>query len=238
MVIGALQVKIKLMALYLTNLWNTFLGQAQQLWDGIAVFVLPVIGAALILLIGWFLAFFLGRLVKKILGQNNIDWEKAFSGLKLSDVFEERLGLSTDVGAFLGWLVKWFLIIASFMAAISVLQLGSVNFFLKDLAEFLPVAVTASLIVFAGFFVGKFVDEAIVRLIAAVGVNASVGGTAARWIIIAFTILAAARYLNLQLDLLWPRFVDFLVFAGAIAVGFGFSSRASAWFESVKSRFQ
>jgi hypothetical protein len=226
-----------MIAYYLTTWWQTFLAAMIQLWNGIAAAAIPFIGAALILLIGWFLAFFFGRLIKKILGQDNINWDKALSGIKLAKLLEDRLGLSTDVGAFLGWFVKWFLIIASFMAAVNVLQFQTVNSFLGELVGFLPMAITAALIVFLGFFLGKFIDQVITRLIAAIGVNASVGGAVARWIIIAFSILAAARYLNLQLDLLWPRFIDFLVFAGAIAVGFGFSSRAGEWLEKIKSRF-
>ncbi|KKS38459.1 MAG: Conserved TM helix repeat-containing protein [Parcubacteria group bacterium GW2011_GWA2_42_14] len=211
---------------------------ATQLWNGIAGTFAPLLGAALVLLIGWFLAVFLGQLIKKILGEKNIAWSRAFSGLGLTDILEDRLGLSTDVGAFLGWFVKWFLIIASFMAAISIFQLHAVNSFLGEMIGFLPFAVSAAMIVFLGFFFGKFIDRVIVRLIGVIGVKADVAGATSRWIIIAFSILAAARYLNLQLDLLWPRFVDFLVFAGAIAVGFGFSSRAGEWLENIKSRFQ
>jgi hypothetical protein len=227
-----------MIATYLTNWWETFLATATQLWNGVAGTFAPLLGAALVLLIGWFLAVFIGQLIKKILGEKNIAWSRAFSAIGLTDVLEDRLGLSTDVGAFLGWLVKWFLIIASFMATMSILQLYAVNSFLGQMFGFLPFAVTAAIIVFLGFFFGKFIDRIIVRLIGVIGVKADVAGMAARWIIVAFSILAAARYLNLQLDLLWPRFVDFLVFAGAIAVGFGFSSRAGEWLENIKSRFQ
>lgn len=222
---------------YLTNWWENLLAAFSQLWRGIAGTFAPLLGAALILLVGWFLAVFLGRVIKKILGEKNIAWSRAFSGIGLSDILENRLGLSTDVGAFLGWLMKWFLFIASFMAAMSVLKLQAVNSFLGQIVGFLPLAVTAAIIVFLGFFLGKFIDQVIVRLIGVIGVKADVAGAAARWIIIAFSILAAAQYLNLQLDLLWPKFVDFLVLAGAIAVGFGFSSRAGEWLEKIKSRF-
>lgn len=227
-----------MIALYLTNWWNTFLAAFSQLWNGILGAFAPLLGAALILFVGWFLAIFLGQLIKKILGEKNIAWSKAFSGIGLDEVLEDRFGLSTDIGAFLGWLVKWFLIITSFMAAMSVLELHTVNSFLGQLVDFLPFAVTAALIIFLGFFFGKFIDQIITRLIGVMGIKADVAGAAARWIIIAFSILAAARYLNFQLDLLWPKFVDFLVFAGAIAVGFGFSSRAGEWLENIKSRFQ
>ena len=227
-----------MIATYFTNWWETFLAALFELGSGVAGTFAPLLGAALVLLIGWFLAVFIGQLIKKILGEKNIAWSRAFSAIGLTDVLEDRLGLSTDVGAFLGWFVKWFLIIASFMATMSILQLYAVNSFLGQMFGFLPFAVTAAIIVFLGFFFGKFIDRIIVRLIGVIGVKADVAGMAARWIIVVFSILAAARYLNLQLDLLWPRFVDFLVFAGAIAVGFGFSSRAGEWLENIKSRFQ
>lgn len=222
---------------YLTDWWEILLATFSQLWRGIAGTFAPLLGAVLILFIGWFLAVFLGQVIKKILGEKNIAWSRAFSGIGLSNILENRLGLSTDVGAFLGWLVKWFLIIASFTAAMSVLQLHAVNSFLGQLVGFLPLAVAAAIIVFLGFFLGKFIDQVIVRLIGVIGVKADVAGAVARWIIIAFSILAAARYLNLGLDLLWPKFIDFLVFAGAIAIGFGFSSKAQEWLEKIKSRF-
>ena len=221
---------------YLTNWWGGIQEAFSQLWKGVAGVFAPLLGAALILFIGWFLAVFLGRVIKKILGEKNIAWSRAFSGIGLSDIWENRLGLSTDVGAFLGWMVKWFVIIASFMAAMSVLQLKSVNGFLGQLAGFAPVAVTAAIIVFLGFFFGKFIDQMLTRLMNVISVKADIAGAVARWVIIAFSILAAAQYLNLQLDFLWPKFVDFLVLAGAIAVGFGFSSKAQEWLDDIKKR--
>lgn len=224
---------MEIIGIYLGSWWNSF----RELGSGLTMSFAPIFGAALILLIGWFLAIFFGRLIRKILGEGNIHWDKALAPIGLSQVLEKQLGLSSDVGAFLGWLVKWFLIIVSFMAAMSVLRLQEVNAFLKTVAVFLPTAITAALIVFIGSFVARFIDLALTRVFASIGAKADVAGFAARWIIIGFSVLAAARYLNLGLDLLWPKFIDFLVFAGAIAIGFGFSSRAGEWLEKIKSRF-
>lgn len=219
---------------YLGSWSKTFFSPATELWRGLAASFAPLLGAALVLLIGWFLAIFFGRLMRKILGEDNIPWGKVLSSFGLARVLKERLGLGTDVGAFLGWLVKWFLLIASFMVAISVLQLQGVSVFARMMAAFLPSAITAALIVFIGFFVGKFIDVALTRVFAGIGVKAEVAGWVARWVIIGFSILSATRFLNLGLDLLWPKFIDFMVLAGAIAVGFGFSAKAQAWLEGIK----
>lgn len=228
---------MELIAVYLGGWWDILFASVTELWSGLARSFAPILGAALVLLIGWFFAIFLGRLIKKILGEDNIHWRKWFSSIGLTEVLEDRLGLSSDIGAFLGWLMKWFLIIASFMAAMSVLQLQGVSVFIQMIAAFLPTAITAALIVFIGFFTAKFVDLALTRVFDGIGIKADVAGSVARWIIIGFSILAAAQHLNLGLDLLWPKFIDFLVFAGAIAIGFGFSSKAQEWFQNVKARF-
>lgn len=228
---------MEIIAVYLGGWWNIFLSSTRELWSGLALSVAPILGAALVLLIGWFFAIFLGRLIKKILGEENIHWDKALSSIGLSEVLEERLGLSSDVGAFLGWLIKWFLIVASFMAAMSVLQLQGVNAFVRMIGAFLPTAITAALIVFVGFFVARFIDVVLTKVFGGIGIKADMAGSVARWIIIAFGILAAAKYLNLQLDLLWPKFIDFLALTGAIAFGFGFSSKAQGWLERMKAGF-
>lgn len=222
---------------YLIDWLNILLTSLFQVFDGMVTIIGLITGAVFILLIGWFLALFLGQLVKKILGENNIPWERVLSGVGLSSILRDRLGLSSDGGALLGWIVKWSLIVASFMAAAHALGLQSINGFLVAILGFLPSAITAAFIVFIGFFLGRFVEQALTRVMSAININAGVAGSVARWILIAFAILSAAKFLNLQLDLLGPRFVDFLVFAGAIAVGFGISSRAGEWFESIKARF-
>lgn len=225
-----------MIALYLTNWWGTFLGAFFQLWNGIAGTFAPLLGAALILLVGWFLAIFLGQLIKKILGEKNIAWSRAFSSIGLSDVLEDRLGLSTDVGAFLGWLVKWFLIIASFMAAMSVLQLAFVNEFLGKLIAFLPVAVTSALIVFVGFLLGGFMSQVLKRLINSLNIGgAEIAGLSVRWVVVFFSIFTALKFLLPTLDILTSKFADFLLFAAALAVGVGLSKKVGEWMEKIKS---
>jgi len=56
-------------------------------------------GAALVLLIGWFLAVFIGQLIKKILGEKNIAWSRAFSAiLKTLKVDSSRTHGATSNG--------------------------------------------------------------------------------------------------------------------------------------------
>ena len=67
---------------YLTSWWEKFLAALFQLWNGIVGIFAPLLGAVLILFVGWFLAVF-RTVIKKILGEKNIAWSRAFSVIGL-----------------------------------------------------------------------------------------------------------------------------------------------------------
>lgn len=219
---------------YILNLFTTFKDLFTQLGIGLGGFLPAFIGGVLILCIGVALALLLQRLVKRIIGQGVIQWDKLFSNIGIEQVFEERLNLSTDVGAFVGWLIKWFLLTVSFVAAVRVWGLVEVITFLAGLITFIPLALTAALMIFVGLFIARFLKRVVTRVIGTLDINKGVIGIAVYWIIAAYSVLAAARFLNLDLTSIWPKFIDFLVFASAIAVGFGLSSRAGEWIEKIK----
>lgn len=220
---------------YLGSLWNTFWSTLTTFWGGSLTILPQLVGATLILLIGWCLASFLEGLVKKIL--NNIPWKSILSRFELHKVLKGRLGLSTDVGAFFGWIVKWILIIASFIAAIGVLQLTFVNEFLSRMIAFLPMAVTAALIVFISFFVGGFMGQVIRRLIDSLNISGGeITGLSLKWLVVIFGIFTALRFLLPTLDTLVSKFADFLLFASALAVGIGASKPIGEWIKNFKGR--
>jgi len=213
---------------FFNGLWGAFWPALITLWTGSLAILPRLVGAALILLIGWFLASLLGGLIKKIL--NNIPWKDVLARLELHGVLKNRLGLSSDVGAFFGWIVKWVLIITSFVAAINVLQLSFVNEFLGRLIIFLPSAIIAAIIVFLSFFVGGFMSQIVERLINALKIKGGeIAGLSLRWIIVFFGIFAALSFLFPEVEILTSKFADFLLLAAALAVGIGISKQAGEW---------
>jgi len=118
-----------------------------------------------------------------------------------------------------------------------VLQLTFVNEFLSRMIAFLPMAVTAALIVFISFFVGGFMGQVIRRLIDSLNISGGeITGLSLKWLVVIFGIFTALRFLLPTLDTLVSKFADFLLFASALAVGIGASKPIGEWIKNFKGR--
>ncbi len=108
---------------------DSLTGAFQSIWYGIAAFVPNLIAAIIILIIGWIIAALLGRLVSQIIKAIKVDTALEQAGF--GNVVK-RAGFNLDSGAFLGGLVKWFVIVAFLVASFQVLGLTQVNTFLQE----------------------------------------------------------------------------------------------------------
>src|SRR3989338_8170110 len=65
----------------------------------------------------------------------------------------ERAGWRLNSGAFIGGLVKWFLIVAFLLASVNILGLTQVSDFLRDVLLYIPnVVVAAFILIIAALF--------------------------------------------------------------------------------------
>src|SRR5688572_30551658 len=118
----------------------------RNLWLGVIDFVPNLVIAIIIVLLGWGIGAILGRVVAQIIKALKID-----DGLRRAGVedFLARGGLSLNSGAFLGGLVRWFVILVFLIAAFEVLGLSQVTSFLRDILDYLPQVIVAVLILIA-----------------------------------------------------------------------------------------
>src|SRR3989344_3715457 len=112
----------------LLNTWGQVLTLSfQNLWVGVVDFVPNFVIAIIILVLGWLIGALLGRAVGQVFKSLKIDEALRRAGL---ESFMRRGGLDLDSGAFVGGLVKWFVIVIFLVAALDVLGLSQVNLFL------------------------------------------------------------------------------------------------------------
>lgn len=195
----------------LFGLWQSFVG------------ILPaLIGALVVFIAGWIIASVLGKAVEKLIQALKIDQalRRIGQGSWLSEI-----GISSDIAALFGGIVKWFLVLVFLMAATDILQLTQVTEFLNSIVLYIPNVVVAVVILAVVVLVGNFVYSVVKGSTAAAGVmSATMLAAISKWAIIIFGILAALLQLGIASSLVSTIFIGFvamLALAGGLAFGLG-----------------
>ncbi len=188
------------------------------LWN--TVNFLPALLLALIVFIlGWFLATWLGWVVAEATRALRVDHALKQAGI---DDVVSRAGYHLDSGAFVGGLVKWFIILVFLIAALQILGLTQVTFFLQQIViGYLPNVIVAVLILLAGAVIAQVAEGVVSGSARAAGIAAAgFVGTMARWAIWIFAVLAALSQLQIAQAILQTLFTGVVV---ALALAFGLS---------------
>lgn len=215
---------------------DVLVGSFQQLWSGVINFIPKLIIALVIFIAGWVVAVALGRLVSQIIKAIKID--KALQAIGVEGTLS-KAGFRLDSGAFIGGLVRWFLIIVFLVAAIDVLGLNQVNAFLKDIVlVYLPNVIVAALILLIAAVMGEVMRKIVIGSAKAAEIpSASMLGGITKWAIWIFAILAALYQLGIAgvfAQTLFTGFVAMLAIAGGLAFGLGGKDAASRYVERLR----
>ncbi|MCL5666408.1 MAG: hypothetical protein M1383_01395 [Patescibacteria group bacterium] len=213
-------------------------GSLQDLYNKVAAFLPQLVAAIIILIIGWIIAVLLGNGVTRVLHFIKVD--------SLADRFGlhqlgERIGRKVTVSGLFGWLVKWFFLIATFVAAAEALGLNQVSQFLyNEVFPYFGNVVVAAIILVIGYLVAHFLYEVIRDSLKASGFAAATTVAAAgRWAILIFSFIAALAQLKIAPDfmkLLFTAIVFMLALAGGLAFGLGGRDQARDMLEQIRNK--
>ena len=200
----------------------------QSLWIEVISFLPQFIFALIIVIIGWIVGGAFKHVIEKIFDTLRINSLLDAAGV---DKLTERAGYKLRAGYFVGVLVKWFIIIVFFVAALDALNLDQVTVFFRDVVlGYLPQVIVAVLILFGALIVANVVDKSIEAGARASGFGSpEILGNFARYAIIVFAVLAALSQLQIAPNLVEMLFAGF-VFAASLALGlsFGLGGRDAA----------
>ncbi|HET7494048.1 MAG TPA: mechanosensitive ion channel [Candidatus Limnocylindrales bacterium] len=211
--------------LALSNALNTFLAAIPQ-----------VIGALLIILIGWIVAGALARITTEVLKRAGADRLFAEHGGEVYGSQSQRVKPSIVAGE----LVKWLIRIIFLVAAANVLGMTQVSQLLNQILLWIPNLIVAAVILLLAPLLARFVRRAIDVGAGEMGfTNAPLLGRIAEIAIIAFAVVIAIDQLGIAATLVNTLFIG-LVGALALAFGlaFGLGGREVAaeitqsWYES------
>ncbi len=204
------------------DLTDVIVNSFKGLLAGFITAVPNVIAALVVLMVGWAVAVAVAQLVTRLVAVLKID--KVVEKMGLGVVFE-RAGLKLESAAFVGWLVKWFLILVVFLAAVDILGLDAVADYLRQVLGYIPNLIVGVLILLISVLLGDVVDRAVVASVKAAELrSAEFLGKVARWSIYVVALLAALVQLGIARELLLTLFTGFVAMvalAGGLAFGFG-----------------
>ncbi|MBI5077752.1 MAG: hypothetical protein HZB11_00055 [Candidatus Yonathbacteria bacterium] len=214
--------------------------QLSDAFTGIGVQVLQflpkLILAIIIFIAGWVVGSVLAEVVSKIVKAIKIDSILESAGAK---GLLEKAGFSLNTGAFLGGLIKWFIIIVFLVTALDILKLEAVNAFLTNvILGYIPQVIVATLILVVAAVLADLTQKVMTGGARALESKyAGMVGGIARWSIWIVAILAALNQLGIaggMMQTLFTGLVAMLALAGGLAFGLGGKDAAARYIEKLR----
>lgn len=223
--------------MYLDTWGNVLTSSFQNLWYGVIAFVPNLLVSVIIFLVGWLIGSVLGKWVAQLLRAVKMD--NALREVGTDDLLA-KAGFRLNIGAFIGGLIKWFVIIVFLVAALEVLGLSQVTEFLRMVViNYLPNVVAAVLILGVAALIADALQRVIAGSARAAGISSAgfLGGLV-RWAVWIFAVLAALAQLGVApriIEILITGVVAMLALAGGLAFGLGGREAAGKYVDKLRS---
>jgi Conserved TM helix len=182
-------------------------------------FLPTLIGAVLILVIGWFVAIAIGKLIEKALVALGFERAVHRSGVGR---FIERAGTTWTTSKLIGELAKWFVFLLFVQGAANLLQMPQVTAILNSILLFIPKLVVALIIVVVGALIGRFLAGLVYSAASDAGLaSPNLLATLTNYAVIGFAVVAALDQIGIARVVVDTLFIG-LVASVALAVGLAF----------------
>jgi hypothetical protein len=182
-------------------------------------FLPALVGAILILVIGWIVAGLIATVVERAL--KTVGFERAAQSTGIAG-FIKRSGSDWTASAIVAEIVKWFIRLIAIQAAASVLGLDQISQIINAILLWLPNLVVAIAIIVIGALIGRFVGGVVRGSTAQMGFsNPELLATIANYAIVVFAVIAAVDQLGIAETVVNTLFIG-LVATVALATGLAF----------------
>jgi hypothetical protein len=201
----------------------------------ILAFLPQLVGAVVVFLIGLVVAALLKGLVFR--ASQVLKLDEMAEKLELKRAFQ-KAGIHLSVASLLAWIVKWFFVILSLVAATDILGWDEVTSFLGEVVLYLPNVITAVLILLCGILVANFTRHVVKSAVEAAKLSSAdfLAGLS-RWAILIFSFMAALVQLDIAQELIRTLFtglVAMLAIAGGLSFGLGGKDQAGQFLRKLK----
>ena len=227
--------------MYIFQSWgDAFTFSLQNIWASFIDFVPRFLFAVIIFIIGWVIGSIIGRAIEQVITALKVDSALKSAG---ADGFMQKTGMNLNVGAFIGGVVKWFIIVVFLVASLDILSLTAVTDFLKnDVLMYLPHVIVAAFVLVIATVVADFMGKVVMASAKAGNIrSANFLGTLARYSIFIFAFIIALSELGIAaayMSFLFQGLVAMLAIAGGLAFGLGGKEAASRTIAHLSDRMK
>ncbi|MEP7037474.1 MAG: mechanosensitive ion channel [Acidobacteriota bacterium] len=203
-------------------------------------FLPALIGALLIVVIGWFISGFIARLIER--GLKAVGLESAVERSGIGE-FVRRSGTTMTTSGIIAALIKYSIFLIFVQAAANVLGIPQITAITNSIILYIPSVIVAIAIIVIGTFIAQFLSGLVRSSVSELGVgNPNLLAKLTQYAVIGFSIIAAINQLGIAETVVNTLFFG-LVGGIALAVGlaFGLGGREVAaeitkkWYDSSQS---
>jgi len=191
-------------------------------------FIPAIIGAIIILIVGWIIAGFLGKLVTMVL--NRVGFDRAAAKTGISDFMARAGWREGGASRLIGDLVKWFVRLLFLEAAAEAVHLTAITQVLNQIVLFIPNLIVALVVIMIGALIARFVGDLVRGSASEMGFTSpNLLASIARVAIMTFAVIVAVNQVGIAATLINTLFGG-IVLALALALGlaFGLGGRETA----------
>jgi len=196
----------------------------EKAWTQLVSYLPRIVGAVVMLVLGWAVAKFIRRLAIRILRLLRVDVLAERSGV---EDFLVQGGVQLTAVTILANLLYWLIILTVVLAALIVLGLPAAAELFNRIILYIPNVIVAALVLMFGSLFARLVKGAVYAYINNVGVEgAAAVSAAAYWAVLVFVVSIALEQLSIGGQILISAFqIAFGALCLALALAFGLGGR-------------
>jgi len=219
--------------------FNLFLESTQQFLNEIAASLPRILGAILILIIGWIIAKLIKRGFIKLLNLVKLNYLTEKSGI---DKFLRDGGSKMNAIDILGTLFYWFIMLIVIMATLNSLNLTSATALFNEIMMYIPNIIVAIVILLIGIYLARMVSQIIKTSLQSMkDTTSNMLSQIAFVAIIILTVFVTLGQLNIAKEIVTSAFqiiFGAICLAFALAFGLGGRDKAAEILEEIKKKIK
>jgi membrane protein DedA with SNARE-associated domain len=206
---------------------ESVVGIMTSLWNSTVAFAPNLVGALIILVLGYVIGRILGGATKRLLTR-----------LEVEKHIQQKGHLKLEVTSIFDVIVRWIIYLAFIQAASETLGIASLVYFVGQVLSFLPGLLWASIVILVTYLLGNYIKE---QVIASETIYADLVGKVVLFLMIYLGIALALPFVGIDATLINNILLIIIASVGigvAIAVGFGLKDMVEDLFKDYAQEFK